>query len=583
MAQIVHIANLTLTDQPAYPQCPKVKARLVSFSLLFCASIAKPANTCFSYQGSETPNLGPAPAHDDKRAETPKLESEDLHDIDHALEQQFSASRCTPGTYTCTAFGDGVGVCGHDGRYTLAAWCCGDHTCFLDPTGVPHCNCGPRSRSLDTLSPLSPSTDGDRTDSLEPQFPNTTCNPGTYACTAPFSDGILVCGQDGTWQVSSMCCGVNTCDPTGVAHCKCNPQSRALDTDKDATHDKHALEPLLPDCVPGQFVCHTPQYDAILVCAADKQWKLSALCCGNNSCDPTNGAHCKCSPNPRSLFLNTDKDVTHSSPGPRSLQLGVGEDATDNHALEQRQIIGTGCTPAEYGCTAKFDAIWVCDLKGQKHIAALCRPGRCGVPRGGRTMYCIPPSSGPSDAQKDGDSMNSILAVADLDYEESCEPATYQCRRRYADALEVCGEDRKWKLAAKCCGVHTCQIPPLFGVPMCNCTSLDTFVPEEETPRIRQVDIRQVESENPDAVCTPGTFQCRQPYTYGQLQVCNSLGVWEISSNCCGPYTCVVEQNNIPAHCYCSPKPQTLETIVAPLTKSVGGPQSSAGIASTKV
>jgi hypothetical protein len=508
--QLVHKANLTLTDQPACRQCPGVKAKLVSFSLLLCASIATPANTCLSCQGSEFSGPGPhwceggpAPAHDDKRAETPKVEPEDLHDIDHALEQQSSASSCTP---------------------------------------------------------------------------------GTYVCTAPFSDGILVCGPDSTWQVSSTCCGVNTCDPTGVAHCKCNPQSRALDTDKDATHDRHALEPLLPDCVPGQFVCHTPQYDAILVCAADKQWKLSALCCGNNSCDSTNDAHCKCSPNPRSLFLDTDKDATHSNPEPRSLQLGTGEDATyNNHALEQRQIIGTGCKPAEYGCTAKFDAIWVCDLKGQKHIAALCRPGRCGVPRGGRTMYCIPPGSGLSDAQTDGDSTNSIPAVSDLDYEESCEPATYQCTRRYADALEVCGEDRKWKLAAECCGVHTCQIPPLFGVPMCNCTSLDISVPEEETPRIRQVDIRQVESENPDAVCTPGTFQCRQPYSYGQLQVCNSLGVWQISSNCCGPYTCVVEQNNIPAHCYCSPKPQTLETIAVPPTKSVGAPQSSASITSIKV
>jgi hypothetical protein len=248
----------------------------------------------------------------------------------------------------------------------------------------------------------------------------------------------------------------------------------------------------------------------------------------------------------------------------------VDEDAThNNNALEQRSDLDMGCTPATYGCNDNRDAITVCDLNGQWHLAALC----CGtetcsiVPSQPNAPYCTY-CKGTFNPNSHGNSTRMTPAVAELDQEESCEPATYQCTRPYANALEVCGSDGKWKLAATCCGVHTCHVAPLLEVPMCNCTkesrSLDASAPEEVIP-----DIQQVESEDPSAACSPGTFQRRQSYVYGQLQVCNSLGVWQVSSNCCGPYTCIVAQGDTPAHCECSPKLQSLETIAAPSTMSV--------------
>jgi hypothetical protein len=256
--------------------------------------------------------------------------------------------------------------------------------------------------------------------------------------------------------------------------------------------------------------------------------------------------------NPESHSLGMDKDVTHN-----------------NNALEQRLDLDVGCKPATYGCTDNRDAITVCDLNGQWHLAALCcGPKTCGiVPSQPNVPYCTY-CHGLFHPNSHGNSTRITRAVAELDHEESCEPATYQCTRRYADALEVCGSDRKWKLAATCCGVHTCHVASLLEVPMCNCTkeshSLDASAHEEETPGIQQV-----ESEDPSAACSPGAFRCRQPFVYGQLQVCNSLGFWQVSSNCCGPCTCIVAQGDVPAHCECRSNPQTLGIIAAPSTMSV--------------
>jgi hypothetical protein len=264
---------------------------------------------------------------------------------------------------------------------------------------------------------------------------------------------------------------------------------------------------------------------------------------------------------------NTGNALELRLPSPK----GTGEDASNNNnALEQRSHLDMGRTPATYDCAARHDAIMVCDLNGEWQLAALCcghntckmKPSQPNVP------YCTT-CNGPSVSHTETNSTHVKPAVAELDYEESCEPSTYQCTRRYADALEVCGLDRKWKLAATCCGVHTCQISPFLEVPVCNCSSdsrfLDASAHEEETPSIQQV----ISDDPSAAACSPGTFQCRAPYVFGQLQVCNSLGVWQVSSNCCGPYTCIIAQGDIPAHCECSPKPQTLETGAAPPTMSV--------------
>ncbi|KAH6483475.1 hypothetical protein HBI55_220310 [Parastagonospora nodorum] len=51
-----------------------------------------------------------------------------------------------------------------------------------------------------------------------------------------------------------------------------------------------------------------------------------------------------------------------------------------------------------------------------------------------------------------------------------------------------------------------------------------------------------------------GTFSCRQPFVDGDLLVCGVNGVWQISSHCCGPYTCYDPPGDEQPHCECGPK-----------------------------
>jgi hypothetical protein len=63
--------------------------------------------------------------------------------------------------------------------------------------------------------------------------------------------------------------------------------------------------------------------------------------------------------------------------------------------------------------------------------------------------------------------------------------------------------------------------------------------------------------------CTPGTYRCRQPFVTGDLQVCSADGVWQISSHCCGPYTCYDAPGDEGPHCQCRAEDRAIDPAVA--------------------
>jgi hypothetical protein len=87
----------------------------------------------------------------------------------------------------------------------------------------------------------------------------------------------------------------------------------------------------------------------------------------------------------------------------------------------------------------------------------------------------------------------------------------------------------------------------------------------ERSEKARSIDapkaIQDEESRFPSGNCTPGTFRCRQPFVFGHLQVCGHDGVWQISSQCCGPYTCIDPPGDEPPHCECSPKTRSIDAV----------------------
>jgi hypothetical protein len=215
-------------------------------------------------------------------------------------------------------------------------------------------------------------------------------------------------------------------------------------------------------------------------------------------------------------------------------------------------------------------------------LAALC----CGKntcnhpPTTPNVPHCVYCNRDPLPLETDQNATHSSHAVEKAGFVPSCEPGTYQCTRRYADSIEVCGQDKKWRLAATCCGIQPCEVPSTLEVPQCNCSpsprSLDASAPKAE---IRLDDTQYMASDYASTQCTPGTYQCRQPFLTGHLQVCNAQGVWQISSECCGPYTCYDAPGDEPAHCMCTPEARTLDAIRSPSSdKAVDVPQSDDGI-----
>jgi hypothetical protein len=120
--------------------------------------------------------------------------------------------------------------------------------------------------------------------------------------------------------------------------------------------------------------------------------------------------------------------------------------------------------------------------------------------------------------------------------------------------------------------VHSCRSSSIpSGYAACDCRSLPGGPPTFQYDAARSIDtIEQVREVTRDAVpivqkgeCTPGTYRCRQPFTIGDLQFCNAVGVWQISSHYCGPYTCYDAPGDEGPHCQCRPEARSLDSAVS--------------------
>jgi hypothetical protein len=104
------------------------------------------------------------------------------------------------------------------------------------------------------------------------------------------------------------------------------------------------------------------------------------------------------------------------------------------------------------------------------------------------------------------------------------------------------------------------------GYAACDCRGLPGGPPAlpQDTRSIKTLE--KISEDNLDTPssdvsgnCSPGTYQCRQPFVLGDLQVCGSDGIWQISDHCCGPYTCYDPPGDEQPHCQCSPKSGILD------------------------
>jgi hypothetical protein len=99
------------------------------------------------------------------------------------------------------------------------------------------------------------------------------------------------------------------------------------------------------------------------------------------------------------------------------------------------------------------------------------------------------------------------------------------------------------------------SIPSHYAV--CDCATLPAVPPallHDRAVNVIGKVSEDIQDGEPGGKCSPGTFSCRQPFVDGDLLVCGVNGVWQISSHCCGPYTCYDPPGDEQPHCECVPK-----------------------------
>lgn len=265
-----------------------------------------------------------------------------------------SLAPCSPSTYKCFVR-EVLAVCRYDGTWELSNNCCGEDSCFEgNVPGTAFCRCSPKARTV------SPEAFEQRSNDLvspgDPQTPG-ICTPGHYWCVD--SQLMLVCGWDGTWEVSNSCGGPGCCKKgkvPGTAFCKCptlGPGSKEEVLENTSTKAIPEVATSGPPCTPGTFRCHKERY--LEVCTVDDKWKLSNLCCGEGSCEegPSPGtALCKCSPKPRSA--SSMPTIPNSGP-------------EDPNELEF-------CMPGRFCCGDQRSRVYTCN-KGDWVPSAKCTAG----------------------------------------------------------------------------------------------------------------------------------------------------------------------------------------------------------------
>jgi hypothetical protein len=165
----------------------------------------------------------------------------------------------------------------------------------------------------------------------------------------------------------------------------------------------------------------------------------------------------------------------------------------------------------------------------------------------------------------------------------TCKPGDYQCHPTSAAWLLVCDSNSNWQISTYCGMLgpygccrgtswpgpeHSCDCRPSANGLFASNTIEEGIAPalSQDNKRSEVIsdddqldsDVDQLSSPN-EELCTPGTYRCKQPFSQGWLQVCDSNRVWILASQCCGPYTCVDEPGDTPATCVCGHQARSVD------------------------
>ncbi|KAF2036266.1 hypothetical protein EK21DRAFT_106370 [Setomelanomma holmii] len=257
-------------------------------------------------------------------------------------------------------------------------------------------------------------------------------------------------------------------------------------------------------CKPGDYWCYPYDYSWLIICDANGVWQWSAYCgkngiygCCQGSKDPSPDHRCDCRP-PSSRQLIADVDIKRATD-----EVTVAETAQE-------------CSPGQFWCDqTNFDWIIVCGQNGKWQISSYCGKtsqgyGCCrgsSIPGGSPSCDCRSLPGGPPTHLRDAQHIDPVTAESTTDANVAQNLESTAVSTPEARSTDDGNDDRG--------------------------------VPRAETPQ--------------EGECTPGTYRCRQPFIYGQIQLCDSQGVWYISAVCCGPYTCYDPPGDEPPRCECGP------------------------------
>jgi hypothetical protein len=476
-----------------------------------------------------------------------------------SIDEEIKASVCKPGDFMCIPNGmNGIVVCNSDGQWRLSATCGGDNSCHNGPTpGTAYC-----LWELKSINTVTPAPDVSR-DLVLQQFP---CGPpGSYACGLDHGS-VWVCGPVGVWQLSSLCCGRDSCvdGPThGTAHCTCREEELSIGSTNNETSvpalnrsprifimDKlnHTVE-ARQNCDPGTYGCAHGDNDMLATCKADGTWTLSNMCCGPNSCivGPGYGdAHCSCRREPRSIEPSTSS--FDPSKGPND--------------LDEPEL----CTPGRYTCGDFSSRIYICNFKGNWELSAICGSATTCQRGQHHDAYCMVTAQGTVDSkalrQRSVSAATPIVDALDSDISApqiESRDDTVKC-----GSCRLAGHTCVFTGSIRCAGIRSCPEP---ANQIRNCLKTEVTADRQELSR-RTLPARSLPAVTPivdesasdisafrfdndksTATCTPGRWGCC--YAGERICICNSLGEVQISADCGGIERCHIGANGQP---YCGVK-----------------------------
>jgi hypothetical protein len=471
--------------------------------------------------------------------------------------EEIKGPVCKPGDFMCIPNGmNGIVVCNSDGQWRLSATCGGDNSCQNRATpGTAYCLW--ELNSIDTVT-LAPDVSRDLVLQQVPCGP-----PGSYACGLDHGS-VWICGPDGVWQLSSLCCGRDSCvdGPThGTAHCTCRKEELSIEPAKNETSiappnqitrifimDKsNRTVEARQDCDPGTYGCAHGDNDMLATCKADGTWTLSNMCCGPSSCvvGPGYGdAHCSCRRKPRSL-----------EPLIFSFDPNKGPNDPDEPEL---------CTPGRYTCGDLSSKIYVCNFKGNWELSAICGSGTICQRGQHHEAYCMVTVQGTVDST--ALPPRSVFAetpiVAALDSDVSAPQTELREETARCGYCRLAGHTCVFTGSIRCAGIRSCPEP---ANQIRHCLKTEATADGQEIPRhallarslsattpnvdelASDIPAHRLDNNKFTTTFTPGRWGCCHAGEY--ICICNSLGEVQISAWCGGKHRCSDVMNGQP---YCT-------------------------------